>query len=148
MFLSIVSVERGEDKSGFAYKKMGFAPLVFLPNGKQVVATGRARYRVVFGDATRVVNGVDTFIKGDLLFDAGAVGEVVEGQIETFTTKGTYQIEGNTQELNTVTVVAFRGESPAVLAANLAGIAVLDGEDVVQPTKKRTSTVPNALVGA
>jgi hypothetical protein len=144
-YLSISSISVEMDASGQPYKKIGFSPLDFLPSGKEIIATGRERFRNVWDDATRSVNGVDTLIKGDLLFHTAEIGGAVIGEISTFSTKGTYNIPGSTAALNTVTVVTFKGESPAVRAANQAGVPVFDHDgEVVRPTSKN-SNVPVTL---
>lgn len=135
-YLEIVHAELKTSEAGNQYKRIEFAPVSFMPNGKQVLATGKARARNVFPDATRLVEGVETFIKGDLLFSSASVGEVVEGSIDVFETTKPYQIEG--KEFHTVTVVSFAKENPAINAANLAGVPVRDGDEIVAPTKVKS----------
>lgn len=138
MYLKITSVTTNTDKSGINYKMVGFAPLSFLPTGQMVTATGRERLRAIFPDATRDVNGVPTLIKGDLLFKGAIVGEVVEGGIKGYDTVEPYSV--GDREVSHITTVYFAGENPAQLAANNAGVAVIDGDVKVAPTKARSAS--------
>lgn len=113
-----------------------FAPLTILPNGREVKATGREAFRILY--PTRTVNG--SVIKGDLAYDL-SVNDLVEGSVERFTTAIPYEVEAG-KFVSHITVAAFSTENAAQLAADKAGVAVLDDAGKVSAEPKKKTSAP------
>lgn len=120
-------------RNNLPFKNIGFFPIEFLPNGKEVLAQGIEIFRVIIPKPyKRIVNGIET-LKEDVLFWRATLNGIVEGKIYFFDTTSPFVANGYSS--TRIITVAFPSENPAQVAANQAGVPVITKEGIiVQPT--------------
>ncbi len=107
--LRVVSIEDAQDKTGVAYKKVGFEAITKDGN-IEVLTNDGVRYRNLWAER-KLENGT---IKADPLFSKVKVGAVVAGHVETLPTT---PYELNERMVSTHTGVFFSNEN-AITVAN------------------------------